>query len=211
MKEVNHRFKNNLASLIGILQMAEDRAQTLGPDYYPLLLQSLAGRIRGLATVHNMLTQSKWRPLQLKSLCEGIIKSSLQGMEPDEPAAAAVSSPDIKVNSTHAHNLGLVINELAANSIKYAFPHRDANRIDVDIKQDDGVISIVFKDNGPGYPEDIINGDYRNASIGLELIAGIVQHNLDGAVRFANENGAATYIQFENPPGSNAFGDQNPF
>jgi two-component sensor histidine kinase len=102
------------------------------------------------------------------------------------------------INSSQAHHLAMVINELTTNSIKHATANRDNIRINIIIEQDGAKTTVQFKDNGPGFPEEILKGDFSSSNIGFELIQGIVMKSLVGNVVFENDNGTVTTISFEN-------------
>jgi PAS domain S-box-containing protein len=196
LREVNHRVKNNLSALIGILHMEEDRAAKQGEKGYIHLLQDVNSRIQGLATVHSMLSAGNWQPLEISQLAEQIIQAVLKGLPFDKEVNLFVDKTNIKIDSNQAHHLTLVINELATNSVKYGLNGQAKSTIRMSIEENNGNILIIYRDNGPGYPESIIQGDFSNASIGFDLIRGIVTQSLDGNLVFRNEDGAVTEILF---------------
>jgi len=196
LEEINHRVRNNLTSLVSMLQMEKEKAKTVTMPSYLSLLGKFTGRIRGLSTVYNLLSSTGWRPLELKPLCEQIIESAISGVRPPRTIDFCVSPSDVKIDGTQAHHLALVINELAFNSIKHAPAHTDGYGISVRIDEEGGKISIRFKDNGAGYPEEIVKGEFRPENTGIELIRGIVTHSLGGEVHFTNQSGAVTTLTF---------------
>ena len=131
LREVNHRVKNNLSAIIGMLQMEEDRAERSGIAAYLPVLRDLVGRVQGLATVHHLLSAAGWRPLQLDALCREVIHASLQSSVHGAPPAVFVMESPITVNSRQAHHLTLVINELATNAAKHAIGARPDGEVRV--------------------------------------------------------------------------------
>lgn len=198
LREVNHRVKNNLSALIGMLHMEENRASASGNTGYIRVLRDLISRIRGLATVHSMLSASNWQPLEISQLFEQIIQAALCGLPLNQKVTLKIDKSPIKINSNQAHHLTLVINELATNSVKYGLKENTNGIIEVRIQEINGKIYLVFRDNGSGYPESMINGDFSNVSIGFELIRGIVTQSLDGQIVLRNQDGAITEILFAN-------------
>ncbi len=198
LKEVNHRVKNNLSALIGMLHLEEDKAETGGKAEYISLVKDLTSRIQGLATVHSMLSAINWRPLELKHLCEQIIQSVITGLPVNQTFILKITPSLIKINSNQSHHLAIVLNELATNSVKYGFSSDNEGSIEVHISQSKGVIHIRYKDNGPGYPEHLLNGDFTRLTIGLELIRGIITQSLDGEFKLFNNDGAVIDIWFLN-------------
>lgn len=197
LQEVNHRVKNNLAALISMLHMEESSMERgKSNKSFSELLNGLINRIEGLATVHSMLSASKWSPIKLSTLCRKIIEGSKKGLPFDKVSTLEVVTSDIVVNSTQAHHLTLIINELTTNSIKHAIKDDRSFDIQVNIKRVEDMVEIVYRDNGPGFPEDIIGQDYSNVNIGFKLIIGVTRRSLLGDVVFSNDNGAVSRITF---------------
>lgn len=198
LREVNHRVKNNLAALISMLHMEQNKARVTGNTGYIEFLNDLISRIQSLSTVHSMLSAQNWQPLELNQLCHQVIQAATSGTPPGKKVQIQISKTKIKVNSNQAHHLTLVINELTTNSIKHAIHNRDHALIKVDISNDADNIQILFKDDGPGFPQALIDGDFSRANIGFELIRGIVLQSLDGELTLMNKDGATAIIRFQN-------------
>jgi len=204
LREVNHRVKNNLSAIIGMLYMEKDHAEGQGDASYLNVLGDLVGRVEGLLTVHSLLSASGWHPLNLTELCEQVVNGSLQGVPLDKTVSVDVNRSTESISSNQAHHLTLVINELATNTVKHALAENDAVKIHMDIFREGEDVHIVFRDDGPGYPRAMMEGDLRRAGVGFDLIVGIVRETLRGRVRLDNDNGAVTTLVFK--PGK----DQEP-
>ena len=144
-----------------------------------------------------MLSASAWRPLSLADLCERVVEAGLHGVPRLKSVEIHVPPSDIWVSSDQAHHLALVVNELGANVVKHVLGGRDGARIDIELEEENENIHIQFRDNGPGYPEEMLNGDFSNTGIGWELIRGIVTKSLRGQVELENRDGAVTTTSFE--------------
>jgi two-component sensor histidine kinase len=145
-----------------------------------------------------MLSARNWQPLEINQLCEQLIQAIIIGLPVNHKVMLNIDQSSLKINSNQAHHLTLVINELATNSVKYGLNDNSNGLIEVKIQEIDGKIQLIFRDNGPGYPESMINGDFVNVNIGFELIRGIVTQSLDGELSLRNEGGAVTEILFAN-------------
>jgi PAS domain S-box-containing protein len=194
LQEVNHRVKNNLFAIISILHKEEERIKFDIEINYPDILRDLIGRIQGLSTVHQLLSAIQWKPLLMQHLCENIIQAALNSMSYRDSVNVSVSSVDVYADSSQSHHLALVLNELATNSIKHGRQDGQSLDIVVVIRQQNDQTHINYSDNGPGFSESIINGDFSRCNIGMQLIRGIVTHSLNGEIRFKNNNGAVTMI-----------------
>lgn len=195
-REVNHRVKNNLIAIISMLHQEEDRAETEGDPKYLSRLSELVGRIEGLLTVHSLLSSSQWKPVPLSLLCNKVASGSIQALHPMKSVRMDVSPTEIVVDSDQAHYLSLVINELVTNSIKYGPNDLDVIVIRMDFDSSDAMIHLIYSDNGPGYPAEMLKGVYQSVSIGYNLIMGIVNTSLNGEIGFSNDGGAKAVITF---------------
>jgi PAS domain S-box-containing protein len=194
LHEVNHRIKNNLTAIIGLLY-AERHHAKIEDRTYQDILNALINRVQGLATVHELLSASEWRSLFLSDLARQIIHAASHVLSPSQQVLVDVSPSPVKVSPTQANHLALVINELATNSLKYALPERNKVQITVRIALEEKMIRLQFQDNGPGYPEAVLKSKHQN--VGLYLMQTIVSSSLQGEVALHNDNGAVTVIRFK--------------
>ena len=192
--EVNHRVKNNLTAIIGLLY-AERRHTSLEGRTYQDIINTLINRVQGLATVHELLSATEWRPLSLSDLASQIIHAALHILSSTQRVSVDVQPSPIEVSPEQANHLALIINELATNSMKYAFTGRDNAKITVRIKQQKKLVNLIFRDNGPGFPEDVLQLERHN--VGLYLMQTLVQSGLQGELSFYNDDGAVTVIRFK--------------
>jgi two-component sensor histidine kinase len=194
LREVNHRVKNNLSAIIGILYAERQHSELKDQAIYQSIMQDLVSRVQGLATVHSLLSISEWTPLRLSDLAGQISRSSLQALSPSKHIAVNVPPSPVRVTPEQAHFLALVINELATNAVKHTLRERDTAQIDVNITSRAGSIQLVFKDDGPGYPNAVLRLEQHN--VGFDLIQSLVRDGLQGTLTLSNKAGAAAEIRF---------------
>lgn len=68
-------------------------------------------------------------------------------------------------------------------------------RIDVSIAATDRSVEIIYRDNGPGYPEAVLREERFN--VGLYLVERIITATLHGRLELCNDNGAVAVIHFD--------------
>jgi PAS domain S-box-containing protein len=198
LHEVNHRVKNNLAAIIGLLYVEKRHVKEEDLATHQTILDDMINRIQGLATVHSLLSASEWSSLRLSEVANQVIHSALQFLPPDKDIAVTVAPAAVRVIPAQASSLALVINELATNTVKYALPALSEPhplRITVHIAREDDFVLLEFRDNGPGYPEEVLRLEHYN--VGVYLIQNIVQEQLHGGLTFHNDQGAVTAIRFK--------------
>lgn len=214
LDEINHRVKNNLASIMGILTLEMQRAFE-GPQDYHGVLRDIQSRIQSITTVHSLLSEVQWAPLPLTRLAAEIIHVALSAspirqyikvqVRPEETTPGAES---LLISPRQATALAIIINELTTNSIKHAFAARQQGHIALHIRSEETVgtprITLEYRDDGPGWPQDVLAGARSN--IGLRLIRMTTISPLRGQLNLYNEQGAVAAITFNLLPFGADFG-----
>ena len=72
-------------------------------------------------------------------------------------------------------------------------------RISVDVTRDAHEICMVFRDNGPGFPEEVLRGG--RSSVGISVVQMMAEHDLHGSVDLLNDSGAVVRIRLAAPQG----------
>jgi PAS domain S-box-containing protein len=101
---------------------------------------------------------------------------------------------DFSLNARKIFLLGLIINELVTNAMKYAFNGRDDGLIRVSASKRDNRATFIFEDNGIGIPESI---DVRSsAGFGPQLVD-MLTEQLEGALRLERQKGSKFIPEFD--------------
>ncbi|MCG8349422.1 MAG: PAS domain S-box protein, partial [Chloroflexales bacterium] len=163
LHEVNHRVKNNLSAIIGLLYAEQRRSGMERQPLYQAIINELVSRVQSLAAVHSLLSATAWHSIKLSELAHQIIHLAVRVIPHNIPVVIDVSDSSITVSPDQAHNLALVINELATNTVKYALPDQHGSvRIFVRITLVDQEIRLEFRDNGIGYPREVLQHDQQH-------------------------------------------------
>jgi PAS domain S-box-containing protein len=201
LKEVHHRVKNNLMTLIGLIKMQEAKANN---EAFSDLLQELESRVRAMAQVHESLHKSK--DLARVNLQDYIETMSAHiraqyGLERD--IRFSLQAAGVEVNLDIAIPCGLILNELIANAFKHAFPGdkpRDGEgncEIGVAVKYEGGRLTLTVADNGVGLPVGL---DWeKSETLGLRLIK-MLSQQLNGSIELERSTGTIFHLRFAHPP-----------
>ena len=197
LKEVHHRVKNNLMTIIGLINMQETKAHN--KMFNPLLLE-LEGRVRAMALVHESLHKSEdLVHVNLQNYIEtmsGHIRAQF-GSECD--IRFSVQAVGVDVGLDIAVPCGLILNELVTNAYKHAFPgdkpgSRAGNcEINVIVKQEGGMNVLTVADNGVGLPADL---DWeKSETLGLRLIK-MLSKQINGSIELDRTSGTTFHLRF---------------
>lgn len=145
--ELAHRIKNSLQVISSFVAHELRRA----PDPCVEGYRAMQARISAVAELYDVIAKSSaFGPVQVETYLEGIassLRSSLLGENSD--IEIKVDAEPLTIVADHAVPLGLMVNELANNAIKYAFP-KGAGRITLGFQRRDGEVTLTVEDNGIG-------------------------------------------------------------
>jgi PAS domain S-box-containing protein len=189
LKEVHHRVKNNLQIISSLLNL---QSKYVKDNQALEMFKESRNRIRSMTLIHEKLYRSK--DLANLDVAEYIqnLSSNLFRSYNSGRVSLKTEVEDILLGIDTAIPCGLIINELISNSLKYAFPERQGE-IFVDLHRDDGKLTLIVRDNGVGFPENV---DFRNTdSLGLQLVCTLTDQ-LDGAIELNRAGGTEFKITF---------------
>jgi two-component system, sensor histidine kinase PdtaS len=183
-REMSHRVKNSLASVLGLLRVQSRGAQS---QEVKNALRDASLRIATIAEVHDHL----WRgakigfvdlPDFLGELCKKLGSTT-------EGYTLHCHADPLLISADHAIPLGLLINELVTNAMKYAYPGV-AGAIEVSAREAEGHLHVEVSDHGVGLPAGF-DIDQPRSSMGFKVISGLVRQ-LQGTLTIASSasNGA---------------------
>jgi PAS domain S-box-containing protein len=163
LREVDHRAKNALALVQGIVRLscADD------PQAYA---SSVQARVESLARAHSILSAMRWREVPLDRLIQA-------EAEPFGSKRIRVEGAPIKLGGAQVQPLGLVLHEMLSNAERHGALSAAGGRVSIRSQADDlhGRFVLEWEEvGGPPVPEDPAPG------FGLRLITATVERQLDG-------------------------------
>jgi len=193
LHEIHHRVKNNLTVVSSLLKL---QANGMDDERLKEALKESQNRIYAMSAVHETLHGSEnLSEIDLKNYLSKITNSIFQTYSTDRgKVKLSCNLDDSQISLNQAYPLGLTINELISNSLKYAFPDDRKGEITVTMKNLDKQLELIVKDDGVGIPEEL---DWKNSkSLGLKLVKTLVENQLDGSIDMENKNGTKFTIKF---------------
>ncbi|MCR8557297.1 sensor histidine kinase [Mucilaginibacter sp. BJC16-A38] len=200
LKEVHHRVKNNLHTVICLL---ESQARYLEDDALKAVENS-QHRISAMSLIHQKLYHSDHiKAIDMAEYVPELVGNLGVSFGVYDSIRFPVDIDPITLNLSYAVPLGLIINEAVTNAIKYAFPGKGSGTINISLKQNDQDIVLVIADDGVGLPDDPNRTKFN--SFGIELMKGLSE-DINGAIQFEIIQGTRITVSFKpyGLPGSEA-------
>jgi len=195
LKEIHHRVKNNLSVVAGLLGLQAERADSREVKN---ILHDSQNRVHSMSAIHDTLYQGDdLSSIEMKSYLWNLANTITRSYEVRGNVRLDVDADPVYLSVVQASPIGLIVNELIANSMKYAFLKDQDGEISIRLKEKDGHIVLQYSDNGPGIPVDF---DWENPrSLGLKLVKMLTEKQLKGTFRHENANGARFTLGFHVP------------
>jgi len=195
IQEVHHRVKNNLQLISSMVSM---QLNSLKSAQSKKILTETYNRISSMALVHESLyTKDNLSYISLKTYLTDLIQNINEMVNTESlKIHFNLTLDDLKMNVSDCIALGMIANESISNAIKYAFKERENPTIDISLKYNAELESIIFmiKDNGKGINSKLLKN--TNESLGLRLIA-IFAKQLNANLEINNKQGTEILIQFK--------------
>lgn len=199
LKEVHHRVKNNLQTVSSLLSI---QSRGVDDENTKKLLKNSQRRVLTMAMIHEMLYKKDEHvehvPLApyLQELSESLIASSNAKNTLDIDLELDI--PDINLKVDTIISLGLIVNEIITNSIKYAFTPEEKAVIYLKLEQNDQYsYQLAIGDNGVGFSKE--KSDKPSNSMGLKLIDSLARQ-IKGEIKKSfnlEENGTHYTLTFK--------------
>ncbi len=175
IREINHRVKNNLAMVASLIRL-KLRTTSTGDA-----LGDLLNQVDAIAAVHEQLQDvGTYRQIAVREYLPRLLEKVFSQWTA-APVLIEANIADILVDTRTGTSLGLILNELATNAMKHAFPELTQPRFLVDFRPDQRADDLVLDvtNNGPAIPEDVeFDGP---ATLGLRLVKSLVEQ-LSGTI-----------------------------
>lgn len=192
MREIHHRVKNNLQIVSSLLRL---QSRSIKSKTMKDTFEIAQNRIKSMALIHEVLYLSE--NLDKINFSDYIkrITNHLFAMfsRKAKKIQLELDVGEFYLDIDKAIPCGLIINELVSNAFKHAFPDGNSGKIQVHLDNKLDKYTIVVKDTGAGFPDDV---DLENTeTLGLQLVNDLVKQ-IDGSYKMQIDGGTIFKITF---------------
>lgn len=196
IKEIYHRTKNNMQVISSLLNL---QVSSVRDGNLSQIFKETQNRIRAMSLVHEKLYQSKeLSKIIIRDYIEDLVSTLLVSYRPEsEKIKVSFDLEEVPLPLETVTPVGLIINELMSNSLKYAFPDKSKGGEIRIVFHSDGPegLELNFSDTGAGLPEGF---DLKKVkTLGLNLVQNLAEKQLNGRVEVNVKNGTEFRIAFK--------------
>lgn len=192
LKEVHHRIKNNMTTINGLL--AIKASQSANPEVKNALSSAIK-RLDTMRVLYKKLYTSSWyQTISAKGYLEELIREIHSIFPRRDSIQLNTEIDDIDLPPPIIAPLGLMVNELVTNAMKYAFPEDRTGSITIFLRRDKraGGLSLRVSDDGIGVEAC---SDEESDGFGLQLVH-MLAEQLNGQVDVENREGCIFTVTF---------------
>ena len=170
LKEIHHRVKNNLQVISSLLSLQQRR---INDPQASAAIQESRNRVKAMALIHQNLYQDPEligveTNVYINKLASNLITNY---KTEDKNIELKTDIDTLYLDIDTIIPLGLIINELISNSLKYAFENKVSGLINIKLKESDSSLNLTVMDDGLGLPEDFSIESV--SSLGFRLITAL--------------------------------------
>jgi PAS domain S-box-containing protein len=191
LKEVHHRIKNNMMTIAGLLLL---QMEAQDDESVKRALQDAESRVQSMMVLYDRLYRSEnFKEISIREYFPPLLQHIISVFPRKNPIQLETRLDDVVLAPKILTPLGIILNELATNAMKYAFPDNFPGTISVSATLEQGALVVVFADNGVGLPASITLEN--STGFGVQLVK-MLAEQLDGTISLERTSGTKYSIRF---------------
>lgn len=192
LKEVHHRVKNNMNTIIAFISLQK---RVLKEPFTINVLNDTARRAQSMMVLYDKLYRSKsFTSLSVPDYLNTLSDEIIQNFPNSHAITIEKQFDDFQLKADVLSPLGLLINELLTNSMKYAFEGRESGTISISVKKVSDKVLIEVQDDGNGLPDHI--SLENTTGFGLKLVENLARQ-MKGSIRLERKAGTKFILEFQ--------------
>src|SRR5438552_17659568 len=162
LREVNHRVGNSLQIIASLLHL---QANSAAQDDVKAALTNAMGRVAAVAQVHRRLyTSHDLKSVMLNQYLDALLEDLRRSAEGNRMSRLTLKAEPVEIDPDRAVAIGIIVNELVMNAVKYAYPD-GAGPIHVELGAQGEDLSLSISDDGVGLNGEIDPRDRKSTRL----------------------------------------------
>jgi PAS domain S-box-containing protein len=191
LKEVHHRIKNNMNTIHSLLAL---QIESLTDPAAADALGDAQNRVNSMMVLYDKLYRSdNFNEVSINEYLPELI-TEITGNFPNCKKVQIESRiDDFILEAQTLVPVGIIVNELITNTMKYAFTGRDSGFIKISAELRESKAVLTIEDNGVGIPATVT---FENSSgFGMQLV-GMLTEQIGGSIRIERGEGTRFVLEF---------------
>jgi PAS domain S-box-containing protein len=190
LKEVHHRIKNNLSTVSSLLAL---QARSASPEA-KISFEAAINRVNSMVLLYDKLQAGEqYDSISCKGYLEDIIETLKFLFNDDADVRVETRVDDFNLTTKKLFPLGIIVNEIITNIMKYAFIGRESGKISISLVRSGNTATLSIRDDGVGLPDGFDMS--RSTGFGLMLV-GILAEQMEGKFTMKNDSGTRSVLVF---------------
>lgn len=192
LKEVHHRIKNNMGVIQSLLLLHSNSLQESSAIE---ALEDAGRRVNSMSILYDKLYQSiNFSEVSVLSYLPILVDDIIANFPNGNNVTVIKEIDDFVLDAKKMQIIGIIINELLTNAMKYAFINKDEGTITISFKSQNQTAYLIIKDDGIGKLETI-SLEEKNG-FGMMLIRQLSKQ-INASIRFENDNGTKVFLEMK--------------
>uniref|UniRef100_UPI004047F0B7 histidine kinase dimerization/phosphoacceptor domain -containing protein n=1 Tax=Mariniflexile sp. TaxID=1979402 RepID=UPI004047F0B7 len=192
LKEIHHRVKNNLELVKSLIALQSAQLEDSATKDAMIASQN---RVQSMGIIHQKLYQGEnLGSIEMKDYFLNLGEGILDTFNADDKVKIECAMDRLELDVDTAVPIGLIVNELLTNALKYAFPENASGNILISLsKSNPETLTLKVVDNGIGKTAGLAP---KGTGFGSQLIKLLTQQ-LNGEMTEENQNGTSVLFHFK--------------
>lgn len=191
LKEIHHRVKNNLETISSLLSLQTAKIES---KEFQTIMAETQNRVHSMGMIHQRLYQGEnLTAIEMRGFFESLGNYIIDTFDASGRILFTSTMAPLELDVDWAIPIGLIVNELISNSLKYAFPGNCSGEIVVNLEEKNNHLYLRVSDNGIGMSD---HPKILGSGFGSELIR-LLTIQLEGKMTLQGKQGTAFIFEFQ--------------
>jgi two-component sensor histidine kinase len=191
LRELDHRVRNNLAVISGLITMERNRRP---PRDSEDALASLESRLRSFMLVHDALRRQNYRGVPIRETTEKLAQRLRAAWDVGRRINMQIEGDSPVLDEKQGFATSLILNELITNAFRHGIPEGTEGTVKILIESQRGVVRIEVADDGVG-TKQIAKSEVVGS--GRSIVDALARDELNGRFEFnSTEKGTCAIVTF---------------
>lgn len=192
LKEIHHRVKNNLELVKSLISLQSAQLEDTATKDAMIASQN---RVQSMGIIHQKLYQGEnLGSIEMKDYFINLSEGILDTFNSEDQIKIECAMEQLELDVDTAVPIGLIVNELLTNALKYAFPENQKGNIQISLLKDKpDTLTLKVVDNGIGKTQGIAP---KGTGFGSQLIK-LLTKQLNGEMKEESHNGTSVLFHFK--------------